>query len=164
MSIYTDSSKTDNHIRAGTVAVKNSHEIHTERLNSTCTVFHAELCRIIMAVDWIKCQQKKTFSYAIDVDYSKVALFAIANRHPTQPLAVATRRKTIKLRKSTLISFHWVKGHVGLKGNERADYLAKIAASYNTSVAYDAVPINRGKQILEDYYIKSLERNIQGYS
>jgi hypothetical protein len=32
--------------------------------------------------------------------------------------------------------------------------LAKIAASYNTSVAYDAVPINRGKQILEDYYIK----------
>ena len=32
--------------------------------------------------------------------------------------------------------------------------MAKIAASYNTSVAYDAVPINRGKQILEDYYIK----------
>ena len=28
-----------------------------------------------------------------------------------------------------------------------------VAASYKISIAYDAVPINRGKQILEDYYI-----------
>jgi hypothetical protein len=32
--------------------------------------------------------------------------------------------------------------------------LAKIVASYNTTVAYDAIPINRGKQILENCYIK----------
>ena len=41
-----------------------------------------------------------------------------------------------------------------MKGNERADYLAKIAASYNTTIAYVAIPINREKQILEEYYIK----------
>ena len=41
-----------------------------------------------------------------------------------------------------------------MKGNERADYLAKIAASYNTTIAYDAIPIHREKQILEEYYIK----------
>ena len=52
------------------------------------------------------------------------------------------------------ISFHWVKGHEGLKGNESADYLAKIEATYNTSIAYDAFPKNRGKQIQVDYYIK----------
>ena len=62
--------------------------------------------------------------------------------------------KTIELRNSTSITFHWVKGPVGLKGNERPGYLAKIPASYNTTIAYDAIPINRGKQILEDYYIK----------
>jgi hypothetical protein len=61
--------------------------------------------------------------------------------------------KTIELRNSTSITFHWVKGHAGLKGNERADYLAKIAASYDTTIAYDTIPINRGKQILEEYYI-----------
>jgi hypothetical protein len=61
--------------------------------------------------------------------------------------------KTTELRNSTSVTFHWVKGHVGLKGNERTDYLAKIAASYNTTIAYDAIPVNRGKQILEDYYI-----------
>jgi hypothetical protein len=62
--------------------------------------------------------------------------------------------KTIELRNSTSITFHWVKGHAGLKGNERADCLAKIAASYNTTIAYEEIPINRGKQILEEYYIK----------
>ena len=44
-------------------------------------------------------------------------------------LAVPNRLKTIELKKSTSITFYWVKEHAGLKGNERADYLAKIAAS-----------------------------------
>ena len=137
------------------VAVKNSTEIHTEtqRLNITCTVFQAELCGIITVVDWSQSQRQKTSSYTINVD-SKAALLAIANMHTTHPLAVATRLKTIELRNSTSITFHWVEGHVGLKGNERADYLAKIAASYNTTIAYDAIPINRGKQVLEEHYIK----------
>jgi hypothetical protein len=30
--------------------------------------------------------------------------------------------------------------------------LAKTAASYNTTIAYDATPINQGKKILENYY------------
>jgi ribonuclease HI len=124
----------------------------TQKLSITCTVFQAELYGISMAVDW-QSQGKKTSSYAINVD-SKAALLAIANRHTTQPLAVANRLKTIELRNSTSITFHWVKGHAGLKGNERADYLAKTVASYNTTVAYDVIPIIRGKQILEDYYIK----------
>jgi hypothetical protein len=118
-----------------------------------CTVFQAELYGISMAVDWIQSQGKKTSSYAINVDY-KAALLAIANKHTTHPLAVATRLKTIEIRNSTPITFHWVKGHAGLKGNERADYLAKTVASYNTTIAYDAIPIIRGKQSLEDYYTK----------
>jgi ribonuclease HI len=75
--------------------MKDSCEIHieTQRLNITCTVFQAELCRIIMAVDWIQNQRKKT-SYAINID-SKAALLAIANKHTTHPLAVAARMKTI---------------------------------------------------------------------
>ena len=155
VSICTDGSKTENHIGASMVAVKNSTEIHneTQRLNITCTVFQAELCGIIMAVDCIQSQRQKTSSYAINVD-SKAALLAIANKHRTHPLTIATRLKTNELRNSTSITFHWVKGHVGLKGNDRADYLAKIATSYNTTNAYDAIPINRGKQILEEYYIK----------
>ena len=136
MIIYTDGSKTENHVGASMVAVKDSREIHinTQRLSITCTVFQAELYGINMAVDWIQSQGKNTSSYAINVD-SKAALLTIANKHTTHPLAVAIRLKTIELRNSTSITFYWV------KGNERADYLAKTAASYITTIAYDSIPI-----------------------
>jgi hypothetical protein len=91
--------------------------------------------------------------HAINVD-SKAALLAITNKYTTHPLAVATRLKTIKLRNSTSITFHWVKRHIGLEGNERADYLAKTVARCNTTIAYNEIPINRGKQMLEEYYTK----------
>ena len=106
-----------------------------------------------MVIRWIQSHGKKTSSYAINVD-SKAALLAIANRHTTHPLAVVIREKVIKPRNSTSITFHWVKGHAGQRGNERTDYLAKTAASYITTIAYDEIPINRGKQILEDHYVK----------
>jgi hypothetical protein len=44
------------------------------------------------------------------------------------------------------ITFHWVKGHVGLKESERADSLVKTVVRYNTAIAYNEIPINRGKQ------------------
>jgi hypothetical protein len=60
----------------------------------------------------------------------------------------------IKLRSSSSVTFHWVKGHASLRGNERADYLAKTAASYIPTLAYNEIPINRRKQLLEDHYSK----------
>jgi ribonuclease HI len=156
VSIYTVGSKTENQVGASMVAMKNSAEIHieTQRLNITCTVFQAELCGILMAVDWIQSQrQKSPPPIAINVD-SKSALLAIANKRTTHPLAVATRTKTIELRNSTSLTFHWVKGHAGLRGNKRADYLARTAASYTTTIAYNAIPLHREKQLLEEYYIQ----------
>jgi len=102
--IYTDGSKTENRVGASMVAVKDSRKIHinTQTLSIICTVFQAELYGIIMALDWIQSQGKKTSSYAINVD-SKVALLAIENKHITHPLAVATRLKTIELKKLHLI-------------------------------------------------------------
>ena len=68
--IYTDGSKTENHVGASMVAVKDSREIHinSQRLSIMCTVFHAELYGISMDVDWNQSQGKKTSSYAINVD------------------------------------------------------------------------------------------------
>ena len=107
MTIYTDGSKTENHVGASMVAVKDSKEIqiNIQRLSIMCTVFQAELYGIRMAVDWIQSQGKKASSYAINVG-SKAALLAIANKHTTHLLAVATRLKATELRNSTSITFH----------------------------------------------------------
>jgi len=128
--IFTDGSKTENHVGASKFAVKDSREIrmNTHRLSIICTVFQAELYGISMAVDWIQSQGKKTSSYAINVD-TKAALLVIANKHTTHPLDLATRLKTTELRNSTSITFHWVKGQTGLKGNVKADYMARTVAS-----------------------------------
>ena len=155
VSIYTDGSKTDNHVGASMVAVRDSTEIHveTKRLNITCKVFQAELYGIITAVKWIQRHRQKSLSYAINTD-SKTALQAIANKRTTHPSVVDIRKKTIILSNSTSLTFHLVKGRAGLRGNERADYLARTAASYDTTIAYNAILINRGKQLLEEHYIK----------
>jgi hypothetical protein len=106
-----------------------------------------------MAMKWIQSQRRSISACAINVD-SKAALLAIANKQTTHPLASAIREEIINLRHTTPIPLHWVKGNAGLKGNERADYLAKFAASYYTITAYDKIPITRGKKILEEHYTK----------
>jgi ribonuclease HI len=88
VTVYTDGSKTEQHVDAGVVVVKDSREICTEtqRLNNECTVFQTELCGIRMAVDWIQNRRMKASTYAINVD-SKVAILAITNKHTTHLLA-----------------------------------------------------------------------------
>ena len=104
-----------------------------------------------MAINWIQNQRNKVTTYAINVD-SKSAILAIANKHTTHPIAVDSWRKLIELRKDISVKIHWVKGHSVLQGNEKADYMAKIVASYNPNITYDEIPMSRGKRILEDYY------------
>ena len=118
------------------------------RLNSDCTIVQAELYGISMAMKWIQSQRRSISACVINVD-SKAALLSITNKQTTHPLATAIREKIINLRHTTPITLHWVKGHASFKENERADYLAKTAASYCA-----IIPINQGKKLLEEHYTK----------
>ncbi|KAJ4430717.1 hypothetical protein ANN_19308 [Periplaneta americana] len=118
-------SKTEEHVGAGVVAVQKSLEIYTgtQRLGNECSVFQAELIGIKMAIDWIISQRKDETSYGIHVD-SQAGRHAVANKRTTQPIPVYIRKKMIDLKKTTEISLSWIKDHSGIKGNERANYLA----------------------------------------
>ncbi|PSN33717.1 hypothetical protein C0J52_26526 [Blattella germanica] len=47
-----------------------------------------------------------------------------------------------------------IKGHSGVRGNERADHIAKSTATQIHNIVYDAIPILQGKQLVRDYYNK----------
>ena len=153
--LFTDGSKTEHHVGAGMVVMKNSKEIHSEirRLGPDSSVFQAELIGINLAVDWISHQLKENTTYSIHVD-SKAALLAIANKRTYHPLAVEARNNIINLKRTNPINLHWVKSHAGTHGNERADHLAKIDASLKSTFDYKGISFTRCKQLLTEHYRK----------
>jgi len=60
MKIFTDGSTTENHVGASMVAENGSKKIHinTQKPNTTCTVFQAELYGISMAIDSIQAKER----------------------------------------------------------------------------------------------------------
>ena len=69
---------------------------------------------------------------------------------------ILERAKQLRYELSSLVGGDFLRttkaGDPRLRGNERADYLAKIAASYKTTIDYNSIPITRGKQLLKEYY------------
>lgn len=81
---------------------------------------------------------------------SRSSLELIRDRSTLHPLAFAIRQSLAKLHgKGCEVRLYWVKAHVGNPGNERADELAKQAASdTEATVQYDRCPLSRVKQII----------------
>ncbi|XP_045453722.1 uncharacterized protein LOC123663024 [Melitaea cinxia] len=95
---------------------------------------------------------KKSLKTAAVLSDSKSALMCLADPNGLNPIAQKIREKIADLTASGgQISMFWVKAHDTIPGNERADELAKEAATkLKGRHAYDLFPLSHAKRILRD--------------
>ncbi|XP_054725843.1 uncharacterized protein LOC129235823 [Anastrepha obliqua] len=141
--IYTDGSKLETGACGSAFVVHKQDDDWTSRkfkLHDTCTVFQAEALAIDTALKWAQ-NELKTEKLVIYSD-SRSCLEAIQNRSNPNPLIASIHQHLYLLRQRHRIDFYWVKSHIGIEGNERADEQAKEAANQGVDPVYTAFPLS----------------------
>ncbi|XP_073961989.1 uncharacterized protein [Choristoneura fumiferana] len=143
LKIFTDGSKIEGKVGAALSIWTDGAETRNRKfkLANFCTVYQAELLALSEAVEHSLRSAVSNCSIFSD---SRAALDTVASGVSLHPLAVTIRKNlAIAKEQRKLIRFFWVKAHVGLEGNERADQLAKDAAlKLKTKPIYDMCPVS----------------------
>ena len=122
--IYTDGSKTSNGV--GFAAICNQFK-KSSSLPSITTVYTAELFAIKTALVSVK---ESMFNKVIIYSDSLSAIDAIKSFSSKHPLVLEIQVLIHKLKTRNIsVAICWIPAHVGLKGNEEADRVAKEAVS-----------------------------------
>ncbi|UYV69322.1 hypothetical protein LAZ67_6003243 [Cordylochernes scorpioides] len=92
------------------------------------SVFQAECLAIYKALEWFLEQPHQSITLASD---SLSSLESLASPY-TKSWSVMRNKILVNniINSGKTVSFHWVKAHVGLEGNEMADSLARLAFKY----------------------------------
>ncbi|GBM16808.1 hypothetical protein AVEN_9394-1 [Araneus ventricosus] len=122
--ILSDGSKINNQVGASYVHYYNGTETDSclIRLGNQNTVFMAEVMAIIRAIDY--CIDKNIRNSKVITD-SRSTLMVIESTEEKRRIIIEIKKKL----KLTKIQLQWARAHNGTVGNERADALAKLAAS-----------------------------------
>ena len=123
--IYTDGSKQEEKTGAAVYCPRNPDKSCQMRLRDNTSVFNAELEGFLMALKTIAREDNKK-NYVIFTD-SLSALQALSNPVRSHKVVHKILKQIEKLRKNCRLCFVWIPGHVGIKGNEKVDRLAKSA-------------------------------------
>ena len=153
---YTDGSKIDNRVGFAYVIYENGVEIYFKqfRIRNECTVFISELLCICFTVKWISSQDRFFSRYLICSD-SLSSLESLRNTLSCNDIIVDIQLCLGKLlERGISVYFTFVRGHVGIYGNERADWLAKNATKKNINV-----DVNVPKSYLKNIFkFKTIEK------
>ena len=142
--IYTDGSKTIDEKVGSAFCVPSLGVEHAIRISDNLTEYTAELIVIKSALVWIK--DALVGSYAIFSD-SLSALQSIDSGSCTaRPNTVQQIKELLnEITKQSVVVMAWIPSHVGIRGNEKADQLAKNATEKQ------AIDINVTQEMKEAY-------------
>lgn len=141
--IYTDGSKIQGKVGAALSVWEGNVEVKSQKLKleSFCSVYQAELLALEKATKLaVESRTEKCNIYSD----SRSALETIVDNVSLHPLAERTRTnlQTAQIH-GKIVNLFWVKAHVGVEGNERADALAKGAAlGLKKRPDYDLCPVS----------------------
>ena len=138
-NVYTDGSKIDGHVGAGVFIEQDGNPVIKDkfRLPDCSTVYQAEVTAVREAAAILTTFHNLT-TVKIYVD-SQAVLSSFLSTFVKSKLVLQTIT-TLNSIIAEDISFVWTKAHVGTKGNEIADTLAKEGASLPQSLAIPTPP------------------------
>ncbi|KAJ2947204.1 hypothetical protein O0L34_g16912 [Tuta absoluta] len=147
-TMYTDGSKIDGGVGAAVTIWEGDRELIGKKykLEGYCTVFQAELFALLKATELALETGAETTNVMSD---SRSSLELLRNSQSFHPLSFQIRKniKDLQTRNQTIRLF-WIRAHVGVEGNERADQLAKQAAKMKVKPIYDCCPVSYIKREL----------------
>ncbi|GFV56581.1 RNase H domain-containing protein [Trichonephila clavipes] len=153
---YTDGSKIDGRVGFAFVVFRSGVESENFqfRIRDECTVFVAELLCLNFAVKWITEQNSVISEYLICTD-SLSSLDSLKCISSSNNIIVEIQKQLKCLRdKNISIDFAFVRGHTGVLGNERADWLSKAATKRKIDIDVN-IPKSFYKKITKERMVKS---------
>ncbi|XP_067144634.1 uncharacterized protein [Centruroides vittatus] len=146
---FTDGSKSTDGTASAFVIFQAGEEVYNDSfaLHPECSVFQAEIFAVLMAINWCNTNfVNKLINIFTD---SAATVAVLGNKDNTHPVA-----NDIFAAASTSFNkyaINWIKGHSGIPGNERADFLARnVTPNPDTPPAYNLIPKSRLKYLIWD--------------